>query len=109
MLWTTAAQSVSKNISCPSVRIRGAFLFSIGKAAFPNERAKQWIYGRDAALRRPDAAEGKRAEMADAAARRPYQSQFSDVAGLMRAMGVCHRSSWVETAATTSSTLTTFM
>src|SRR5438105_4600465 len=30
MLWTTAAQSVSKNITCTSVRIRGAFSFSIG-------------------------------------------------------------------------------
>src|SRR3977135_1741613 len=102
MLWTTAAQSVSKNITCTSVRIRGAFLFNIGKAAFPNERAKQWIYGRDAA-------EGKRAEIAEAAARQSLPSQFSDVAGLMRAIGVSHRSSCTETEATTSATLTAFM
>src|SRR6266480_838870 len=32
MLWTTAAQSVSKNITCTSVRIRGAFSFNIAKS-----------------------------------------------------------------------------
>src|SRR3977135_2387580 len=31
MLWTTAAQSVSKNITCTSVRMRGAFSFNIRK------------------------------------------------------------------------------
>src|SRR2546423_9202636 len=32
MLWTTAAQSVSKNMTCTSVRIRGAFSFNIAKS-----------------------------------------------------------------------------
>src|SRR2546423_5233338 len=31
MLWTTAAQSVSKNITCTSVRTRGALSFNIRK------------------------------------------------------------------------------
>src|SRR6476469_3624109 len=36
MLCTTAAQSVSKNITCTSVRIRGAWAFNIGEAQFLN-------------------------------------------------------------------------
>src|SRR6476619_2117269 len=36
MLWTTAAKSVSKNITCTSVQIRGAWAFNIGEAQFPN-------------------------------------------------------------------------
>src|SRR5205823_11947690 len=81
MLWTTAAQSVSKNITCTSVRIRGAFSFNIRK--------------------QPSSADGGwKIENGD---------QFGDVAGLVCAREVCHRSSCAETAATTSSTLTAFM
>src|SRR2546423_13726288 len=32
MLWTTVAQCVSKIVTCTSVRIRGAFSFSIAKS-----------------------------------------------------------------------------
>src|SRR6478752_6499060 len=48
MLWTTAAQSVSKNITCTSVRIRGAWVFNIGEAQFPNGGGTQ----RNSAARR---------------------------------------------------------
>src|SRR2546423_417614 len=38
-----------------------------------------------------------------------HEVQFSETAELPATAGVCHRSSWVETAAATSSTLTAFM
>src|SRR3954452_11384332 len=45
MLWTTAAQSVSKNMTWTSVRIRGEFGFNIGQSPFPMRELKQVVAG----------------------------------------------------------------
>src|SRR3954469_13747373 len=93
MLWTTAAQSVSKNITCTSVRIRGAFEFNIGQSPFPMRWVKQVVAG----IGDPGLGIGA----ATAGITDPgYNVEFA---------GGCPRSSWPETAATTSSTLTAFM